>query len=325
MDTVLVVGGAGYIGSHTCKALKARGFTPVVYDNLSRGHRDNVKWGPLVVGDLLDRARLDDAFRTYQPKAVIHFAALAYVGESVTDPGPYYVNNVSGTISMLEAARRSDCNLVVFSSTCATYGVPETLPITEQTTTNPINPYGRTKLMIESVLSDYAASYGIRYAALRYFNACGADPAGELGEWHDPETHLIPRALMAAAGDIEQLEIFGDDYPTPDGTCIRDYIHVADLAAGHVQAVDYLSRGGESLTVNLGTDVGLSIKDILTGIEKVTGRAVPAVMKPRRPGDPPALVASADLAREKLGFVATHSSIDSIVETAWRQFGASVS
>lgn len=244
---VLVTGGAGFIGSHTCKRLDEAGFLPVVYDNLSTGHRTNVRWGPLVEGGLEDTDRIVEAIRTFKPECLIHFAASAYVGESVEDPGKYYRNNVAGSVSLLEACRQAGLARVVFSSTCATYGVPPRLPITEDTIQLPVNPYGRTKLMIELMLGDYARAYGFRSVALRYFNAAGADPDGQLTERHDPETHLIPRALMAAAGRLDRLDVFGDDYDTPDGTCIRDYIHVMDLAEAHVAAVDYLRNGGEPL------------------------------------------------------------------------------
>jgi UDP-arabinose 4-epimerase len=320
MKRILVVGGAGYIGSHTCKRLAQAGFTPVTYDSLVTGHRHAVKWGPLVVGDILDAASLDEAFRTHRPDAVMHFAAFAYVGESVTDPAKYYLNNVAGTLSLLEAMRRAGVKSIVFSSTCATYGVPAELPITEDCPQAPINPYGRTKLMIEHVLADYAGAYGLAYAALRYFNACGADPDGEIGEWHDPETHLVPRALMAAAGTIPHLEIFGDDYPTPDGTCIRDYIHVSDLAEAHVLALSYIETHKSSIAVNLGTGSGLSIMEVLDGINRAIGRKVPTVLKPRRPGDPPSLYADAQKAGRQLGFKPRHSDIETIVRTAWPFF-----
>ncbi|MGO4624267.1 UDP-glucose 4-epimerase GalE [Ensifer sp. 2YAB10] len=321
---VLVTGGAGFIGSHTCKRLAQQGFVPVVYDNLSTGHRDNVRWGPLVEGDLEDTERLTTAIRTHLPECLIHFAASAYVGESVEDPGKYYRNNVAGSIALLEACRATGLARIVFSSSCATYGVPQRLPITEDTDQFPINPYGHTKLMIELMLGDYARAYDFRSVALRYFNAAGADPEGQLRERHDPETHLIPRALMAAAGGIERLDIFGDDYATPDGTCIRDYIHVTDLADAHVAAVDYLRDGGEVLRTNLGSGHGTSIRQVLEAIDRITGRRVPVQMLPRRPGDPPVLYADSSRARQRLGFRPALSDIETIIRTAAPGFGLEV-
>jgi UDP-arabinose 4-epimerase len=313
---VLVTGGAGYIGSHTCKQLYCEGFEPVVYDNLSTGNRHAVKWGPLIAADVRDTGRLAAALRETRPMAVIHFAASAYVGESVTDPAKYYANNVAGMMSVLDAGREAGIKRIIFSSSCATYGIPQLCPITEASPQNPINPYGRTKLVGEQMLADYAGAYGMNYVALRYFNACGADPEREIGEWHDPETHLIPRALMAAMGSIPALEVFGDDYPTRDGTCVRDYVHVSDLAEAHVQAVKYLAAGGQDRCLNIGTGHGHSIREVLAAISRVTGRPVPVVMKPRRPGDPPELVADPSLARRILGFSARHSGLDTIVRTA---------
>ncbi|MCK3779243.1 UDP-glucose 4-epimerase GalE [Ensifer sesbaniae] len=321
---VLVTGGAGFIGSHTCKRLAEQDFVPVVYDNLSTGHRTNVGWGPLVEGELEDTERLATVIRTFLPECVIHFAASAYVGESVEDPGRYYRNNVAGSIALLEACRATGLARIVFSSSCATYGVPPRLPITEDTEQLPINPYGRTKLMIELMLGDYARAYDFRSVALRYFNAAGADPEGQLTERHDPETHLIPRALMAAAGGIERLDVFGDDYPTPDGTCIRDYIHVTDLADAHVAAVNYLRDGGEVLRANLGCGHGTSIRQVLEAIDRVTGRQVPVQMLPRRPGDPPVLYADTSRARQRLGFRPALSDIDTIIRTAAPGFGLEV-
>ncbi len=319
--TVLVAGGAGFIGSHTAKLLAREGYSPVVYDNLSTGHRTSVRWGDLVEGDILDTERLADAIADYKPAAVIHFAASAYVGESVKDPAKYYRNNVNGTQSLLEACCRTDTRNVIFSSSCATYGIPEQLPIREGEVQRPINPYGRTKLMAEHMLADYAAAYGLRYVALRYFNASGADLDGELREVHDPETHLIPRALMAAVGRIDFLEVYGDDYQTPDGTCIRDYIHVADLARAHVLAVNYLVNGGGNLAVNLGSGRGTSINEILEAISRLTGRNVPVARCARRAGDPPALYADPALAVEKLGFQTVYSDLDTIIRTAAPSFG----
>ena len=317
---VLVTGGAGYVGRHTCKRLAREDVEVVVYDNLSGGHRHNVKWGPLVVGDILDEARLSEAFEVHRPDAVIHFAALAYVGESVTSPQTYYRTNVTGTLILLDQMLRHSVGSVVFSSTCATYGIPTSLPITEACRQDPVNPYGASKLMVERILADYAAAYGLRFAALRYFNACGADRDGELTEEHDPETHLIPKCLQAAAGLTPAIEVFGDDYPTPDGTCIRDYIHVEDLAESHVAALAALGEGTPCLQLNLGTGRGHSILEIIDAIERVTGRHVPYTMSPRRPGDPPELVASIEGASEALAFTARHSDLDTIIRTAWRQY-----
>jgi UDP-arabinose 4-epimerase len=321
MKRILVTGGAGYIGSHTCKKLASMGYAPVVFDNLSTGHADNVRWGPLWTGDIRDRAALDACIGEHQPEAVIHFAASAYVGESMVDPDLYYRNNVGGMISLLSAVRDAGDLPVVFSSSCATYGVPDALPISEQTPQQPINPYGYTKLIGERMLADHAHAYGLRYVALRYFNAAGADPEGELVERHDPETHLIPRALMAAAGQIPALEIFGDDYDTPDGTCLRDYIHVADLAEAHALALRRLETGGASLCANVGTGRPTSIREILEAIEVVTGRAVPHAFRPRRDGDPAELSADPTLAREVLGFVAKRSDLARIIADAAPGFG----
>lgn len=317
---LLVTGGAGFIGSHTCKQLSRDGFLPVAYDNLSTGNRESVKWGPLVEGDIRDTEALAAVLRLYRPAAVIHFAASAYVGESVTEPAKYYRNNVEGTLSLLEACRSADVRTVIFSSSCATYGAPETMPIVETTAQAPINPYGRTKLIGEQMLADYAAAYSFRFAALRYFNASGADPEGELGEWHDPETHLIPRALLAAYGHLPYLEVYGDDHPTADGTCIRDYIHVSDLARAHVLAARHLLAGGDNLKLNLGSGQGTSVREVLDAVERAVGRRVPAIMRAARAGDPPSLYADAGLAREVLGFTAEFSDIDTIMRTAAPSF-----
>lgn len=314
---VLVTGGAGYIGSHTCKCLAQRGIEPVVYDNLSRGHADAVRWGPLVEGDINDGAALRDAMRRFSPDSVVHFAAFAYVGESVSDPAKYYRNNVAGTLTLLEAMRDTGVHQMVFSSTCATYGVPERLPISEDTAQAPISPYGRSKLMIEQMLADMGRAHDLRSVALRYFNAAGADPDGEAGERHDPEPHLIPRALMAAAGLLPALEVFGDDYETPDGTCVRDYVHVTDLADGHARALDYLDAKGESVCLNLGTGQGTSVREILQAVAEQTGHAVPVVMRPRRDGDPPAIWADPSRAEAVLGFRPSHSDTATIIRTAW--------
>jgi UDP-arabinose 4-epimerase len=313
---VLVTGGAGFIGSHTAKLLSRNDVEPVVYDNMATGNRSAVRWGPFVQGDILDTPHLTKTLVLFKPAAIIHFAASAYVGESVEDPSKYYRNNVAGTLSLLNACREAKVDKIIFSSSCATYGVPNVLPINEATPQNPVNPYGRTKLIAEQMLGDFAAAYRLRYVALRYFNACGADPEGELGEWHDPETHLIPRALLAAAGWIPHLAVFGDDYETPDGTCIRDYIHVTDLAHAHMLALRHLIAGGKNLAVNLGTGRGASVRDILEAVTRITKREVPIEMHPRRPGDPPALYADQTLARDALGFEPRYSDLDTIVRTA---------
>ncbi len=317
MMPVLVVGGAGYIGSHACKALAGAGFRPVALDNLSRGHRRLVRWGPLEEGDAGDRALLDRVLARWKPVAVMHFAALSEVGESVRQPHAFYRNNVAATLTLLEAMREHGVDRLVFSSTCATYGLPDRVPMAEDTPQRPINPYGRSKLAVEWLLADSAAAYGLNWVALRYFNACGADPDGETGELHEPETHLIPRTLMAADGQAPQLSLFGTDYPTPDGTCIRDYIHVTDLAAAHVRALRYSLGGGESRAFNLGTGRGQSVRAIIRAVERITGLTVPVREEPRRPGDPPALVADPRLAEQVLRFQAPLSDLDSIVRTAW--------
>ena len=320
-EKVLVVGGAGFIGSHTAKLLAREGYGPVVYDNLSTGHRSAVRWGTFIEGNIADTARLTEVMEEHRPIGVIHFAASAYVGESVEKPAKYYLNNVDGTRSLLDACHGSGIRNIIFSSSCATYGIPDSLPIREEERQKPINPYGRTKLIAEQMLADYSAAYGLNYVALRYFNASGADFDGEIGERHDPETHLIPRAMMAAAGKIDFLEIFGDDYDTPDGTCVRDYIHVADLARAHVLALEHLTGGGGNLAVNLGTGRGISIREILEAIGRLTGRNVPIQMRARRAGDPPALYADPTLAAEKLGFQAVYSDLDTIIRTAAPFFG----
>jgi UDP-arabinose 4-epimerase len=314
---VLVTGGAGYIGSHVCKALAARGIVPVAVDNLSRGHREAVRWGPLEAVDLRERAKLDDVFARWRPEAVLHFAALAEVGESVRDPATYYENNVAGTLSLLAAMRTAECRRMVFSSTCAVYGVPSSLPIVEELPLAPISPYGWSKRMIEQVLVSYDEAYALRSVSLRYFNAAGADPDGETGERHDPETHLIPRTLDAAAGRAPSIVVFGTDYDTPDGTCIRDYVHVVDLADAHVAALEHLSRGGATVSLNLGAGAGHSVLEVLAAAERVTGRPIRRELRPRRAGDPPRLVADARRAREILGWQPRLSDLSTILQHAW--------
>jgi len=322
---VLVTGGAGFIGSHICKALWRAGLVPVAYDNLSTGHADNVRWGKLVQADIQDHFALRSAIAAFHVECVVHCAADAYVGESVENPQKYYRNNVAGSLALLDACLEQGIDRIVFSSSCATYGVPPILPIDERTEQAPINPYGRTKLIFEMMLKDYAAAYGLRFATLRYFNASGADPDGDLKERHDPETHLIPRALMAASGSAGQLQIFGSDYPTPDGTCVRDYIHVSDLARAHVAAVRQLLDGGPSLTLNLGSGRGTSIQEVLNAIHRITSKAVPVSLEPRRPGDPPILYADTRKAETDLGFRPELSDIDTIIRTAAPSFGLEVS
>ncbi len=288
---VLVTGGAGYIGSHTCQALAAAGHEPITYDNLVMGHAWAVKWGPLEKGDILDSERLASILAAYRPEAVVHFAAFAFVGESVENPSKYYRNNVVGTLNLLDAMRAAGTERIVFSSTCATYGDPVTLPMSETHPQLPINPYGRSKLMIEHVLADYARAYGMRAVSLRYFNAAGADPAGETGEDHDPETHLIPLVLDAAAGLRKDISIFGTDHPTPDGTCVRDYIHVVDLADAHVRALSLAQAPGQATAYNLGTGRGFSVQEIIEAARRVTKRDIPVVHASPRAGDPPTLIA----------------------------------
>ena len=315
--TILVTGGAGYVGAHACKALAARGYCPVVYDNLVYGHREAVKWGALEIGDIADRATLDAAIAKHRPAAVMHFSAFTYVGESVADPGKYYRNNVAGTLSLLEAMRDAGINRLIFSSTAATYGKPLGVPIPEEAVKAPINPYGHSKLIAEQMITDFAAAHELRAVALRYFNAAGADPDGEIGELHDPESHLIPLAMQAATGDGPPLTLFGDDYPTPDGTCIRDYIHVADLADAHVRALEWLDGNPGAHAFNLGTGRGQSVREVLDAVADVAGKPVPHSIGPRRAGDPAELVSDPTKANRELGWTPQMSNLESIVATAW--------
>lgn len=314
---ILVVGGAGYVGSHAVKLLVSRGHDVTVYDNLVYGHRDAVPAGRLVEGDISDRQKVLATLRERSIDAVMHFAAFAYVGESVHQPAKYYQNNVVATFELLEAMRAADVKRFIFSSTTATYGVPDRLPIVEDSPQRPINPYGFTKLVVERILEDYAHAYGFAFAALRYFNAAGASPDGDIGEDHDPETHLIPVALQVALGQRERLEIFGDDYPTPDGTCIRDYVHVDDLASAHLAALDHL-KPGQGLKLNLGSESGFSVKEVVDACRRHSGHPIPARISPRREGDPPALVADATQAKQVLGWKPRYTQIDEIVSTAWK-------
>jgi len=317
LTTIFVTGGAGYIGSHCCKAFKQAGWDVVVYDNLKHGWRDMVKWGPLVIGDILDADRLNAAMKEAKPDAVAHFAALISVAESVADPALHYRNNSMGAFNVLEAMRASGTDKIIFSSTAATYGVPTVVPIPEDHPQQPINPYGWSKLMVERMLADYASAYGLKYAALRYFNAAGADLDCEIGERHEPETHVIPLAARGALRDDYKFTIFGEDFDTRDGTCVRDYIHVADLGTAHQKALQYLMDGGESTAFNLGTGEGATVKEIADAVERASNRPLPRAMGPRRAGDPPALIASADKARRVLGWEPKHSSIEEIVKTAF--------
>ncbi len=318
MDTVLVTGGAGYIGSHACKALAAAGMQPVVYDNLVYGHDWAVKWGPLEKGDTGDVERVRQVIEAYKPAAVIHFAAYAYVGESVENPGKYYRNNVMGTLGLIEAMRDCGLDKLVFSSTCATYGVPETPLIAEDHPQRPINPYGHSKLMVEQILRDFETAHGLRSISLRYFNAAGADPDTEIGEDHDPETHLIPLVLDAAGGQRPDITVFGNDYDTPDGTCIRDYIHVTDLADAHVRALAVLDAGHPTDVINLGVGAGHSVQEVIDTARAVTGREIPVRLGERRPGDPARLVSAGGRASTVLEWEPRYADLKSIVDTAWR-------
>lgn len=319
---VLVVGGAGYIGSHACKALAESGFEPVTFDNFSTGHRDFVRWGPLVEGDILDQAALAAAIEGTQPVAALHFAGITDVGHSVRDPLLYYRVNVTGSVNLAAALLRFGCTRLVFSSTCAVYGQSETLPIGESTPTKPVSPYGRSKLMVEEMLQDASRAYGLRSVVFRFFNACGADPGSAVGERHDPETHLIPRAILAAMGRTPPIHVFGSDHPTADGTCVRDYVHVDDLAAAHVLALRYLLDGGGSETVNIASGRGYSVAEVLAAIAACSGRPVPVIAAPRRPGDPAEVRADGGRSRQVLGFRPVHSDMGHIVRTAWRWHAA---
>ncbi|MBH8573523.1 UDP-glucose 4-epimerase GalE [Nostocaceae cyanobacterium CENA369] len=319
--SILVTGGAGYIGSHTVLALKQAGYEVLILDNLVYGHQDLVEKVlevELVIGDTSDRPLLDELFKTRNIAAVMHFSAYAYVGESVTDPAKYYRNNVLGTLTLLEAMLAASVKKFVFSSTCATYGVPEVVPIPENHPQNPINPYGATKLMVERILSDFDVAYDFKSVRFRYFNAAGAHPNGLLGEDHNPETHLIPLVLLTALGKRESISIFGTDYPTPDGTCIRDYIHVSDLADAHVLGLEYLLKGGDSEVFNLGNGSGFSVREVIAAAEQVTGLNIPIQECDRRPGDPPSLIGSGEKARKILGWQPQYPEIKDIVTHAWQ-------
>ena len=313
---VLVTGGAGYIGSHTVRLLLASGHEVWVYDNLVLGHRASVPADRLIVADLLEPARIDHALVSRRIEAVVHFAAASLVGESVTNPALYYRNNVIGSLNLLDQLRRHDIRRLVFSSTCATYGIPKNVPIDEDELQAPINPYGNTKLAVEKALMDHASAYGLGVGILRYFNAAGASPKGDIGEDHDPESHLIPLVIAAALGRRPAIQVFGDDYPTPDGTCVRDYIHVDDLASAHLLALEKLTPG-EVLVCNLGTGQGHSVREVIRAVEAVSGRAVPVAIGPRRAGDPPVLVAAAAKAARVLGWSPRYRNLEEVVKTAW--------
>lgn len=320
-NVVLVTGGAGYVGAHVCLALSQAGCTPVVYDNLTNGHSAFVQWGALEQGDIRDAARLDEVIALHKPVAVLHFAALIEVGESVKEPGRFYENNVAGAITLIEAARRGGIDCMVFSSTCATYGDPVRLLMDETHPQAPLNPYGRSKLMVEQALADYSTYAGFRSVCLRYFNAAGADEEGRIGERHEPETHAIPLALQTALGQRSGFKLFGDDYDTRDGTAVRDYIHVMDLADAHVRALKYLLEGGETTVFNLGTGTGTTVKELIEAIRRTTNRPFEVEIAPRRPGDAPCLVADNTRAREVLGWRPTRT-LDDIVQSAWRWHAA---
>jgi UDP-arabinose 4-epimerase len=315
---VLVAGGAGYVGSHCCKALAGVGYLPVAFDNLSTGHRDLVRWGPLIEADIRDAAALDAAFAAHRPVAAMHFAALAVVAEAVAEPARCWDINVAGTLNLLASMRQAGLDKLVFSSTCAIYGDAGEAPIAEDAPARPVNPYGASKHAAEAMMGDFDRAYGLRTVRLRYFNASGADPEAEIGEHHAPETHLIPIVLDAASGRRDGVAVYGSDYPTPDGTAIRDYVHVADLAAAHLKALRYLLAGGASVAVNLGTGRGASVAEVLAAAERVTGRKIPRTMAPRRQGDPPRLVADARLAGRLLGWSAARSDLDTVIADAWR-------
>jgi UDP-glucose 4-epimerase len=315
---ILIVGGAGYIGSHVNKLLNRSGFKTVVFDNLLRGNREFVKWGEFVLGDLADKDQVRLCFKKFPIDAVMHFSAFAYVGESVADPAAYYLNNVSNTLHLLEVMREFSVRYFIFSSTCSTYGVPESIPITEDHPQEPINPYGKSKLMIEEILEDYDRAYGLRHINLRYFNAAGADPEAEIGERHDPETHLIPLAIYSALGLNDSIKIFGTDYPTKDGTCIRDYIHVNDLSEAHIKALEYVMEEDASNSFNLGNGIGHSVREIIDAVRRTSGKDFRVIESGRREGDPPVLISDYSKATEILGWRPKYADIDGIVKTAYR-------
>jgi len=314
---ILVCGGAGYIGSHINKELHRENYDTIVFDNLVYGHREAVKWGKFIKGDLENPEEIERVFQANQIDAVFHFAAYAYVGESVENPEKYYFNNVANTLNLLHIMLKYGCKKIIFSSTCATYGEPKSVPITEDMPQNPINPYGTTKLIVERIFRDYQKAYGLQFVVLRYFNAAGADPEGEIGESHNPETHIIPLVLDAASGKRPDIKVFGTDYDTPDGSCVRDYIHVADLASAHLLALHYLENGGESDFFNLGNEKGISVLEVIDAVKRVTGKDFPVVLADRRAGDPAKLVGASKNARRILGWKPQYEDIDTIVRHAW--------
>lgn len=316
MTNILVAGGAGYIGAHTCLDLYNKGFKPIVYDNLSNGHAEFVKWGPLEQGDIRDRRKLDEVLGKYRPLAIVHFAAAIEVGESVRDPGGFYDNNVVGTITLLRAAQAAGIDKIVFSSTCATYGSPLSIPMNEAHSQSPINPYGRSKLIVEQILKDLDLYQGFRSLILRYFNAAGADPEGRIGEWHSPETHAIPIAIETALGRRPYFQVLGTDYDTRDGSCIRDFVHVLDLADAHTRAVQHLLNNGTSHALNLGTGRGTTVMELLETVQQVVGKRIEIKYGLRREGDSPALVADNALATQTIGWSPRHD-LKSIIGTAW--------
>ncbi len=318
MATILVTGGAGYVGSHAVRELGRQGLHPLTFDNLSEGHREAVLSGKFVQGDLADETALDQVFASHSIDAVMHYASRCYVGESMEDPQLYYEQNLGNLLALLGCMRRHQVRKLVFSSSCAVYGDPTRIPIDEEHPLDPVNPYGETKYFIERMLRHYDRAYGMRFVSLRYFNACGASLDGRIGESHQPETHLIPRILQVARQEEGQLPIYGDDYPTPDGTCIRDYIHVLDLASAHLAAYKWLSEGNPSQVLNLGTGDGYSVRQVIDGAARITGRKIPSQVFPRRAGDPPQLVCAAGKVRRLLGWAPRHSSLEIILETAWK-------
>lgn len=315
---ILITGGAGYIGSHTNKLLNRTGYKTVVFDNLSCGHREFVKWGEFFLGDLKDETQIRLCFEKYPIEAVIHFVAFASVGESIANPAKYYRNNIISTINLLDVMRDFNVKYFIFSSTCATYGVPKEIPIAEDHLQCPINPYGKSKLMIEEILRDYDKAYGIKYINLRYFNAAGADIDGEIGERHNPETHLIPLAIYAALGKNDYIKVFGTDYPTQDGTCVRDYVHVTDLADSHIKALQYLQKTDKSDSFNLGNDRGYSVMEVIESVKRVTKKDIKVVEEKRREGDPPILISSSQKAKNILDWKPMFKEIDTLIETAWK-------
>ena len=315
--SVLVTGGAGFVGSHVCKALRRAGLRPITYDDLSGGHRWAVQWGPLEVGSITDAGRLDQVFRQYRPVGVIHLAGVIAVGESMVEPGLYYESNLGGTLALLQAMRRHRVDRIVFSSSAAVYGEPKSVLVSEDHPQSPVSPYGASKAMGERVIQDFCAAYGMRAMALRYFNAAGADPDGEIGEAHPNETHLIPRILDVADGREPAVTLYGDDYPTRDGSCIRDYVHVSDLAEAHLLALRFLDTHPGSHALNLGNGAGVSVLEVIASVRRVTRRPIDIVVKPRRPGDPPVLVADASRAQKLLGWQPIHDDLDTLIETAW--------